>query len=173
MSFCRKQKDRALNNSFLQKYRKNRKKLFLQKEVLSAEITPFCSLILSKSGITLLCRELQAYRKRLFLQKEPLSAETASFCRKTERAFLIRKSFCRISAEIFGRKATGRLFRLTTTNDKPRCDCLWMDNHPVSVCMFVFLNHLKKYYLQSQNVTDTDLGQSVAKPASVQCILGH
>ena len=120
MSFCRKQKDRALNNSFLQKYRKNRKKLFLQKEVLSAEITPFCSLILSKSGITLLCRELQAYRKKLFLQKEPLSAETASFCRKTERAFLIRKSFCRISAEIFGRKATGRLFRLTTKYSNQR-----------------------------------------------------
>ena len=114
LSFCRKQKERMLNKAFLQKYRNNRKKLFLQKEVLSAETASFCRpevpfiakqcLILRQSGC----------RKRLFLPKEHLSAETASFCRKTERTFLIRKSFCRISAEIFGRKAAERPFRLTT-----------------------------------------------------------
>ena len=90
------------------------------KEAVSAERGSFCrnSLFLqdlsSSNGSFYLILSQLCCRKRLFLPKEALSAETASFCRKAERAFLIRKSFCRISAEIFGRKAAERPFRLTT-----------------------------------------------------------
>ena len=55
-----------------------------------------------------------SYRKRLFLPKEGLSAESSCFCRNTERPNQNRKSFCRISAEIFGRKATEMLYRSPT-----------------------------------------------------------
>ena len=89
---------------FLQKYRKNLKRLFLPKEPLSAKIASFG-------------REKLFFWPTFgskFLPKDCLSAEIASSCRKSlflqkdRKAKNDRKTFCRISAEIRPKCTFGR-----------------------------------------------------------------
>ena len=64
-----------LNKAFLQKYINNRKKVFLQKKVLSAEMASFCRPKVPFIAVQYLILKQSGYRKRLFLPKEHLSAE--------------------------------------------------------------------------------------------------
>ena len=71
-----------------------RKRIFWQKERLSAEMASFCSLFASNWDIFPLEEDFWARRKRPFLHKDSLSAEKGSFSSSAEMTSFVILSYC-------------------------------------------------------------------------------